>query len=394
MAITEIQCRNAKPKDKAYRLYDANYLYLEVTPTGSKLWRMVCKTRQKTTTRALGKYPKVSLKEARTKRDELLSVIHETGDLPQKGGNHASNSFEAIARQWVSVEKAGWSERHFAMVTMRLENYLIPYIGHMDIATIDPETVFNAIKIQIDGGKFETAKRARGVASQVFDFAIALGKSKFNPAQSIRKLMPKIRAKSFFFLEAPEKIGAFLLAMDEYEGEEYIRIGLQLLPLFFVRPGNLRFAEWTEFDFDAAVWLIPAAKMKGRQDHIVPLAKQALDCLKALKGVTGYSDYLFPSARSKNRPISDNTFSAAYKRCGYTSNDIVPHGCRHMASTKLHEMGFRTEVIEKQMAHTDQNKIRATYNKAEYLPERVKMMQQWADKLDEFRALVRPKNSF
>jgi integrase len=394
MNLTELKCRSAKPKEKAYRLYDANYLYLEVTPSGSKLWRMICKTKEKRTTRSLGKYPAISLREARIKRDDILSVIHENGSLPTKETKTVDTTFESVALEYLEISKPGWTKKHYEIFKSRLENYLFPHIGCMHIDNIDPETMLIPIKIQIDRQKYDTANRTKGTASQVFEYAIALGKARFNPAKSLNSIMPKVKKKHYAFIEEPAKIGAFLLAMDEYEGEGYIRIGLQLLPLFFVRPGNLRFAEWSEIDFTAKLWRIPAKKMKGRQDHIVPLANQAVALLVRLRELTGYSRYLFPSALYKDRPLSENTFIAAFKRCGYTSDDIVPHGCRHMASTKLHEMGERSDIIEKQMAHADSNQIRAVYNKAEYLEERRAMMQRWADTLDKYRALVKPVHSF
>ena len=345
MSLTELQCRSARPKDKAYRLHDANYLYLEVTPSGSKLWRMVCKTKQKITTRSLGKYPTLSLKEARIKRDELLSIIHSTGMLPvQKTGN-TNNTFRAIAQEYLEVSKAGWTEKHYQVFKSRLDNYLYPHIGDMDITTIDPDTMFIPVKAQIDRQKYDTAKRTKGTASQVFDYAIALGRLKFNPAKSLNPIMPKVKKKNYAFIDDPVKIGAFLLAMDEYNGEEYIKIGLLLLPLLFVRPGLLRRAEWSEFDFTGKLWRTPMWKKK---EHIVPLSRQTMILLERLKNITGNNKYLFPSVMyNSNRPISDNTFNTAYKRCGYSSDMIVPHGCRHMASTKLYEMGERGEVIEK-----------------------------------------------
>ena len=384
--LTEKLIRSLEKKDKEYLKHDEKGLYISIPPTGALRWRFKYVIDGKRNQKSLGQYPEVSLKEAREKRDVYRKQINDTNTLtPPKPTKKVYTVKSACLAYYAKNEKS-WTEKHAMNVMQRMSDYVFPVIGCLDIGDVDTPTAYKAVERLITDGKIDTAWKVKGILNSTFNYAIAFGKVKFNPTPPMDQLMPSKPQNEFPTMRSPRKVGALLRAIDSYEGTEYIRIALQLMALFFVRPGNLRQAEWSEFDMNANLWRIPPKKMKNKEGHIVPLAKQAVKLLARLKVLTGDGKYLFPSILDKKRPISDNTFNTAFKRCGYTSEEISPHGCRHMASTKLHGMGERSEVIEKQMAHTDRNKIRATYNKAEYMPERVAMMQRWADSLDEYRS--------
>lgn len=394
MALTDTACKNAKPKEegKPAKLSDEKGLHLLVNQTG-KYWRLSYRFNNKQKTLALGVYPEVPLKEAREKRDEARRLLAEGIDP----GEHrkitkatkalqAENSFEAVAREWFTKHKPTWTDGHADRIIRRLERDIFPWLGSRPIADIEaPELLANLQRIERRGA-VETAHRAMQNAGQVFRYAIATGRAKYNPAADLVGALAPVVKTSFPTITDPAKIAELLRAIDGYQGTLETKCALKLAPLVFVRPGELRKAEWREIDLENALWVIPAERMKMREKHVVPLSSQAVDVLRELHPLTGHGQFVFPGARSNKRPMSENTVNAALRRLGYDKDTMTGHGFRHMASTLLNEHGWNRDAIERQMAHGERNKIRATYNYAEYMPERTKMMQSWADYLDELRA--------
>lgn len=394
MALTDTACKNAKPKEegKPVKLSDEKGLHLLVNQTG-KYWRQAYRFNGKQKNLALGVYPEVSLKEAREKRDRARRLLAEGIDP----GEHrkttkatkalqAENSFEAVAREWFAKYKPIWTDGHADRILRRLERDIFPWLGSRPVADIEaPELLANLQRIE-QRGAVETAHRAMQNTGQVFRYAIATGRAKYNPAADLVGALAPVVKTSFPTITDPAKIGELLRALDGYQGSLETKCALKLAPLVFVRPGELRKAEWQEIDLDASKWVIPAERMKMREKHVVPLSSQAVNVLRELQSLTGHGQYVFPGARSNKRPMSENTVNAALRRLGYDKDTMTGHGFRHMASTMLNEQGWNRDAIERQMAHGERNKIRATYNYAEYMPERIKMMQAWADYLDGLKA--------
>lgn len=394
MPLTDTACKNAKPKPdgKPAKYADEKGMYLLVNQTG-KYWRLDYRYANKRKTLAIGVYPNVTLKDAREKRDEARRLLAEDIDP----GEHrkvtkaskilqAENSFEAVAREWFTKFKPTWTDGHAERILRRLERDIFPWLGSRPIADIDaPELLTNLQRIERRGA-IETAHRAMQNTSQIFRYAIATGRAKYNPAADLTGALAPTIKTSFPTITDPAKIAELLRAIDGYQGTLATQCALKLAPLVFVRPGELRQAEWCEIDLENALWIIPAARMKMREKHVVPLSRQAIAILSELKPLTGNGRYVFPGARSNGRPMSENTVNAALRRLGYDKDTMTGHGFRHMASTLLNEQGWNRDAIERQMAHAERNSIRATYNYAEYLPERNKMMQAWADYLDSLKA--------
>nr|WP_217450805.1 site-specific integrase [Vogesella oryzae] len=279
-----------------------------------------------------------------------------------------------------------WSDGHAERIIRRLERDIFPWLGSRPIADIEaPELLANLQRIERRGA-VETAHRAMQSVKQVFRYAIATGRAKYNPAVDLAGALAPVVKTSFPTITDPAKIAELLRAIDGYQGTLETKCALKLAPLVFVRPGELRKAEWREIDLDAAQWVIPAERMKMREKHVVPLSSQAVDVLRELKPLTGHGQFVFPGARSSKRPMSENTVNAALRRLGYDKDTMTGHGFRHMASTLLNEQGWNRDAIERQLAHGERNKVRATYNYAEYMPERIRMMQAWADHLDSLKA--------
>lgn len=394
MALTDTACKNAKPKEdgKPAKLSDEKGLFLLVNTTG-KYWRLAYRFNQKQKTLALGVYPEVTLKQARDKRDEARRLLAEGIDpnehrkiVKRTKALHAENTFEAVAREWFAKHKPTWTDGHAERIIRRMERDLFPWLGNRPIAEIEaPELLANLQRIERRGA-IETAHRAMQNAGQVFRYAIATGRAKRNPATDLVGALAPVVKTSFPTITDPVKIAELLRAIDGYQGTLETRCALRLAPLVFVRPGELRQAEWREIDLDNALWVIPAERMKMREKHVVPLSRQAVEILRELHPLTGNGNYVFPGARSNKRPMSENTVNAALRRLGYDKDTMTGHGFRHMASTLLNEQGWNRDAIERQMAHAERNSIRATYNYAEYMPERVRMMQAWSDYLDSLKA--------
>jgi integrase len=387
VALSDVRVRSAKPKARPYKLGDGGGLWIYVTPKGRRLWHFRFRRPDShiDTTMSFGPYPEVSLSQAREKAiDARRLLIAGKNPVHVKEAERANetNTFAAIAEEWlgrqqlagVTRTKAEWL---FSLVSKDL--------GARPIATIEPPEVLQALRKIESKGHHETAARVRQRIGQVFRYAIATDRAKHDPTGALRGALKAPEITHHASLTDPKKVGALLRAIDGFDGHPATLAALKLAALTFVRPGELRAAEWSEFDLPNAEWRIPASRMKMSEQHIVPLSTQALTILRELHAYTGDGKYLFPSMRTRERCMSNNTVNAALRRLGYSSEEQTGHGFRSMASTLLNEQGFPPDVIELQLAHAERNKVRAAYNKAQRLTERRKMMQAWADYLDGLR---------
>ena len=391
MALTATTIKTCKPKDKAYKLTDGGGLYLLVSPSGGKWWRFDYRFQSKRKTLSMGVYPAISLKDARDRRDEAKKQLANGIDpaMVRKSQKHQQsqpNTFEAVAREWHAKFKPGWSDTHASRLLRLLERDIFPWLGSMPVSDVSSPLLLQTIR-RIETRSLDTAHRAMQNCGQVFRYAIATGRQQNDPTHALKGAIPPIRDNHFASITHPEQIGPLLRAIEGYKGEFITQSALRLGPLVFVRPGELRHAEWSEINLEIGEWRIPSEKMKMGQPHIVPLARQSIVLLTDLQPLTGTGKYLFPSVRSLDRPISENTINAALRRLGYTKDEMTGHGFRSMASTLLNEQGWNRDHIERQLAHAERNKIRAAYNYADYLPERRKMMQAWADYLDTLKVV-------
>ena len=392
MSLKDTVIRNARPKEKQYKLYDEKGLYLLVNKAG-KYFRFDYRYAGKRKTLALGVYPGVKLAEARERRDNARKLLQNDIDPAQHRKetkamrkDQAINSFEAIAREWFTKNKHIWTESHSRTIIRRLELNIFPWLGTRPVAFISAPELLAVLRRIEDRGALETAHRVKQICGQVFRYAIATGRTERDPSADLRGALPPTKPKRMATITDPKKIGELLRAIDGYEGTPVAKCALRLAPLVFVRPGELRQAEWEEIDFDNSEWRIPTEKMKMKDPHIVPLSKQAVTILNEINPITGQSRYVFPSVRTNLRPMSNNTILAALRRMGYAKDEMSGHGFRAMASTILHEQGWPSDIIERQLAHAERNSIKAAYNYAQHLPERRKMMQAWADYLDTLKS--------
>jgi integrase len=385
--LTAAAIRAAKPG----KHFDGGGLYLHVQATGRRYWRMKYRYGGRERLLSFGVYPDVSLAEARARRDDARAAIRDGADpgATRRAAKVAAQigaveSFKALADEWLSKqrgslapsthEKAGW------MIG------LVPTLHARPIAAITPPEVLAALRRIESTGRLETAQRVKQRLGQIFRYAVATGRAESDPTASLRGALETPATRRRAAITDPAAIGDLLRALHGYVGQPMTAAALKLAPLLFVRPGNLRAMEWAELDLDAALWRIPAGKMKMREPHTVPLASQAVAILRELEPFTSRGRYVFPSLRSAGSPMSENTVNAALRRLGYDKETMTGHGFRALASTRLNEMGWRPDVIERQLAHAERNKVRAAYNRAAYMAERTKMMQAWADYLDGLRA--------
>jgi integrase len=337
--------------------------------------------------------PDVPLKIARDKRDDARRQIAAGIDPSLQRKAHkavkvagAANSFEVVAREWLAKFSPNWVASHSDKIIRRFERDIFPWLGNRPIAEISAPELLAALRRIESRGALETAHRALQNCGQVFRYAVATGRAERDPSGDLRGALPPAKAKHHASITEPKAIGAMLRTIDGYQGSLVTKCALKLAPLVFVRPGELRKAEWAEFNLDAAEWRIPAARMKMREQHIVPLSTQAIVILRELHPLTGNGRYVFPGARTNGRPMSENTVNAALRRLGYKGDEMTGHGFRSMASTLLNERGWHRDAIERQLAHAERDNVRAAYNYAEHLPERRKMMQAWANYLDDLSA--------
>lgn len=392
MPLTDTAIRNAKPGDKPIKMFDERGLFLIVTPAGGKWWRLRYKTDGKEKLLSLGVYPDVGLKDARERRDAARKLLADGVDP----GEHrkaakaikverAANSFEVIGREWFEKNRATWAPSHSDKIIKRLENDVFPWLGGKAIAEITAPDVLTVLR-RIEGrGTLDTAHRAGGNCSQIFRYAIATGRADRDPVPDLRGALPPARGGNFAAITEPAKVAELLRAIDAFSGTFVVKSALLLAPLLFVRPGELRRAEWAGFDLDKAEWGYFVTKTKS--DHLVPLASQAVAILKELHALTGHGRYVFPG-RDPQKSMSEAAINAALRRMGYdTKTEITGHGFRAMARTILHEeLHQKPEVIEHQLAHKVPDALGTAYNRTKFLKQRKAMMQLWADYLDRLKA--------
>jgi integrase len=399
MPLTDVTVRTAKPRDKTYKLSDSGGLYLEVTPAGGKRWRWKYRVGGREKLLSMGVYPDVPLAAARARRDDARKLLANGVDpsVQRKAAKaaqaeSAANSFEVIAREWFVKHQSGWAESHSSKVMTRLEKDVFPYIGSLPIVEIAPPELLKVLQRIEERGALETAHKARFSCGQVFRYAIATGRAERDISADLRGALPPVRTKHMASVTDPSLVGPLLRALHGYEGTQTVRCALRLAPLLFVRPGELRNAKWADIDLDKAEWRYRVTKTQ--LDHIVPLASQAIGILKELRLLTGRGLYVFPGARSMERPMSENTVNAALRRLGIPQEELTGHGFRAMARTILDEVhSFRPDVIEHQLAHAVRDPLGRAYNRTSHLPERRRMMQRWADFLDELRTGTPPSET-
>lgn len=383
--------RAVKATEKAQKLFDGNGLFLFVSPTDTKSWRLKYRFQGKEKLLTLGTYPQTSLKEARERAADARKQLDggiDPGEVKKEEQQAADPiTLEQVAREWYEKQLPAWSKRHSEDVMERLEKNIFPFLGDRPIAEVNAPELLTVLRRIEARGAIETAHRVRGICSLFFRYAVATSRAERDPAADLKGAITNRIPKPRAAITTPDEVGALMRAIDGFAGTYTVKCALQMCALTFCRPGEVRTAEWTEFDFKENLWRIPGNKMKMRMDHLVPLSRQALDILEELRQLTGSGKYLFPSIRTIERPISDMTLIAGLRRMGFEKDEMSAHGFRAMASTLLNEQGYSADVIEKQLAHSPINKIRGIYNRAEYLPERRKMMQAWADYLDELRGI-------
>src|SRR6202050_362999 len=386
--LSDTRVRTAKARERPYKLFDERGLFLLVTPAGGRLWRLRYRMAGVEKLLPLGVYPDVPLKRAREKRDEARRLIADGIDpnAQRKAERGAqSQTFEAVAAEWLELQKKSLAPETMSILGARLNSALYPYLGRRPVAAITAQELLVVLRRIEARGRHETAHRIRALAGRVLRYSVATGRAQNDVAADLKDALAPVKSQNFASVTDPARVGELMRAIDGYSGYPVTALALKLAPLVFVRPGELRAAEWSEFDLANSEWRIPAARMKMKEPHIVPLARQAAAILRELEPLARGGRYLFPSLRTRDRPMSENTINAALRRLGYSSEEQTGHGFRSMASTLLNEQGFPPDVIELQLAHSERNKVRAAHNKAQRLPERRKMMQAWADYLDGLR---------
>lgn len=391
MPLKDTKIRNAKPGKKPIKLFDERGLYLEISPTGGKWWRLKYRFDGKEKRLSLGVYPDVSLKDARDRRDAARKLLASGIDpsenrKAQKAAkrDRAANSFEVVAREWYAKHAPNWVEHHGDRIIRRLERDIFPWIGGRPIAEITAPELLAVVRRIESRGALETAHRALGNCGQVFRYAVATGRAMRDPSGDLRGALPPAKSEHFAATTEPKRVAEILRAMEGYEGTLTVRCALRLAPLVFVRPGELRKAEWADIDLEAAEWRYIVTKTNT--PHIVPLSRQAVNILRELQPLTGSGRFVFPGARGNGRPMSDNAILAAMRRMGITKDEMSGHGFRAVARTILDEvLGVRPDYIEHQLAHAVRDPNGRAYNRTAHLSGRRRMMQQWADYLDSMK---------
>ena len=390
--LSDMKIQKVKSKDKPITLFDGGGLFLLVTPSGGKLWRFKYRFNGKEKKLAFGAYPEISLLDARKRRDEARAQIAHGIDpsairKAQKQANtEATETFEAIAREWFQTFLNTWKESHAKRIIGRLERDVFPFLGQTPISEIKAPELLATIRRVEARGTFELAHRMRTICSQVFRYAVATGRAERDPAADLRGALKPVQTINMAAITDPKKVGNLLRAIDVYQGSFVVQCALKLAPLVFVRPGELRHAEWSEIDFENYEWNIAASKMKMKEPHLVPLSKQAIEILKKIHELTGTGRYVFPG-RTSERPMSENAILVALRNMGYAKEEMSGHGFRAMARTILDEvLQVRPDFIEHQLAHAVRDPNGRAYNRTAHLTERKKMMQTWADYLDGLKA--------
>ena len=393
MALTDVAVRSAKPRATDYKLADAGGLYLLVTPAGGKLWRLKYRMHGVERKLALGRYPDVSLAAARKARDAARTSA-SAGDDPALAKRREritakvalGTSFGAVALEYIEkAEREGRAPATIAKLRWA-RGWLMPALGHRPVAQVEPHELLAVMKRLETKDQLETARRVRAFASRVFRYAVATARAKADPAALLLGAVAAPRPRNLAAIIEPKRVGELLRAIDAYSGQPVTRFALALSPHVFVRPGELRQAEWSEIDAEAAVWRIPAARMKKRREHVVPLSRQALAILAEACALTGGGRLVFPALGKRDRPMSENTVNVALRRMGFGASEMTAHGFRAMASTLLNESGhWSPDAIERALAHKDADQVRAAYHRGAHWKERVAMAQWWSDHLDTLR---------
>ena len=405
LIASDATIRAVKPGHPRDRLNDGSGLHLKLfVKGGSHGWRFDYSLDGRRNTISLGTYPQTGLSAARKKAEELRKLISEgtdpslirkqareervkrrTAEQRTAAGLPPLDSFEAVAREWYAKNKPTWAPSHSAKILRRLEVDVFPWIGLKPVNAIRPMDILAVLRRVEERGAIETTHRVQQNCGQVFRYAVATARAETDPSRDLRGALTPWKPEHYATLTDSREVGRLLRDMDAHEGGFITKCALKLAPMLFVRPGELRRAEWAEINLEAAEWRIPAEKMKARVMHIVPLATQAVGILRELQPLTGKGRWVFPGLRTNGEPMSENTINAALRRMGYDRTMITAHGFRGMASTLLHEQGWPSDVIERQLSHAEHNSVKAAYNHAEHLPARRKMMQAWADHLDALR---------
>lgn len=402
LIASDASIKAVKPADPRQRLTDGAGLYLKLfVKGGSHAWRFDYSLNGRRNTISFGTYPTTGLALARKQADQARKLVREGVDpsvarqasrqeaVQQReakrrleAGLPATDSFEAVARDWYLKNAPNWAPSHSEKILRRLERDVFPWLGDRHVASIKPTELLSVIKRVEERGAIETTHRIQQNCGQVFRYAVSTGRAESDPSRDLRGALTPWKPEHYPTLTDPRQVGLLVQDIDAYQGSFIVRCAMKLSPILFVRPGELRRAEWHEISLDGAEWRIPASKMKGRIVHIVPLPHQAVAILRALQPFTGHGKWVFPGARTNGEPMSENTVNAVLRRLGYDRTTLTAHGFRGMASTMLHECGWPSDVIERQLSHSERNAVKAAYNHAEHLPKRREMMQAWADYLE------------
>lgn len=393
MPLNDRQLRALSPAAKSYKKADGLGLYIEVTPRGSKLWRVKYRFGDKEKRLSLGRYPEVSLAEARRMRDEIRALIRSgidpSRDRQRKKAEArvgSENSFATLAEEYIQK----MFDEGKAEATLRKARWFLsllkPTIGRIPVGDVEPRELLSALKIQEKKGNRETAKKCRSFASRVFRYAVQTGRASNDPAELLKGALLSPKVQHYAAILDPDELSALLKAIDAYSGYPSTRLALQIAPHVFLRPGELRQADWSEIDLQKCVWEIPASRMKARKPHKIPLSAQVVRLLADSRSISDRTGFVFPAFHKNRLPLSENTLNQALRRMGFSKEMMTAHGFRSTASTMLNESGlWHPDVIERALAHADRDQVRAAYNRGQYWEERVRMAQWWSDYLDELR---------
>ena len=393
MALSDVAVRNAKPREKGYKLSDGGGLYLLVTPAGGKLWRLKFRMDGREKKLAIGAFPEIGLGDARRRRDdarELIAVGKDPSREKQQAKHRAkvsaANTFGEIAKEFLDKRRREGLSSATADKSEYYVSCMGPLIARLPISEIAAPDLLAVLRRIEARGNYETARRVLQLSGRVFRYAVATARLTSDPSRDLRGALTTPQPKHYGAITDAKRAGELLRAIDGYDGQVVTKLAMQLSPHVFVRPGELRHAEWSEVDLDAGLWTIPASKMKVRKPHQVPLSSQSVELFRQLQAITGPTGYVFPSIRTRTRPMSENTVNAGLRRLGYSGDEMTAHGFRAMASTLLNESGkWHPDAIERALAHGDEDRVRAAYHRGAHWKERVEMAQWWSDYLDQLR---------